>query len=1574
MLAVATAQALHVFAWPAAEPGAAASTPAQPDWADVDGHLVLADAALPGAATGKPCLQLSSEHGLAKYTVDYEDSGWQLLATLAPAALLRGVLAVARLAASPSSKLLAMVVCCRSSGIPAAATDEPLPAASVAIIGAVLEWGIQWTSAIELRSPTASICVAGDDRVIAVSPAGHLRVWDLLGTPVAAFSLAAHAGLPERPALVPGAAAEGRGAPRGALAFCDLVTSCCGRMVAAADKQGNVYLADLAQFPSRSAGWQDQQVASASCASCLGDDLSSLDHRCAAGLPSSPAAANLGHLGPSGFTPRTLILNSDSEAPPRPSMAAARSSLPSRRLLLTGGHGWRPVALAFSAKSRVIQLAAEGGGLGLQVSCCSVAISTPHDDQLDAPEAGCSPIGSLHYDAPAVAFAVGGCLWVLEPSGLSTILPISMRPPSEHSSRLPCPEGRRSLVTESSLWSPASQRAPSRRRPLWQQSVMERASVLEGPDKALRLSSLNGWEAETFWMQQLEVALASSRKPQSILRQFNDEAALTHCRPLQALAALDRAPEALQTLIFAAVADLQLAELDSSSIRQCSDLLLLASRFSVQLLCSLEHSGAGKAGDGGGRASMLMADIAHHLETVRELQKQAVIALNRRTEQNKVTLTEGQGVQEPNEGDTDVTLAPGNLMLIPEGNSNAKALGRRSAKDIESSAAMIHRWRRQKCSIREVVIDALRAGRLALAVAHLKLNFTAGEPSGPFEQIYRIGRSLTYTYLREGRVALALDVLQELGEDLQAALTELMLGSTHRDVRLRSARILDALVALKPADLGLLNTISNLEGMYPGSSFWEGYRVSTEGRAKSQETAPPQLGPEECGEVEAVVLGEWSFELSNGWAPDLGSPLPVSAYFCAAATWVRDWDKETVDRVCLERNSHHPTDWATRFAFLCAARNLDALAQLVSQQADSAFDATDITVRTVADSPDETAGGPHPALDVLEEQQETSTAEPIYEDIVIPGMHILTEEPETLHDHQVAAWLDVCLARRLCFRRSHWQDSTVFLSLLARAKVLLDGDALKHAPEALHVLVVKHCIAHTLAHLLQLYISRHGLQCTPTLNQSVASCSWAHWWLCANDPANEYQASFHNMLAILELPQGTQVSTLKTMAEMGGASMAIATLVHAPVSPQECLASVAPASTWHCPLESLRSLQARFPILFNALAAAAAKKESTYKVPKPLRGQMQDPAAGLSTYLKWRESLFTSARGDATLQTLLPRKLPKKVRSLLHLSIQGVAGMAGVSHEGLEVAVAEAASGESAAQAAELAQDRRLAQTWESATEDAIKRDLHASSSETGNLEIGHLLARGRPLAAFAALLGGRDTSAKEDNVLLAPLSAAERDQLLPPVMALALSQNGSSWPVVAACAAFLAILNLPEDSQQVRANAAALRCVATNRPSDLEKVVDMLRAHHFMSVLQALERALRPLAEDSARSAGAWLAGKEGLTGTIQDARAAQVEARLQWQVVSAFCRAHGLPPSDAYLRILAQRNDWVGFLVDAQTEDFPLDALVSLAGECFNDAGLRSHVAIVLQSLRPKRELAQSDSSVNCREELFTELARCE
>jgi len=43
---------------------------------------------------------------------------------------------------------------------------------------------------------------------------------------------------------------------------------------------------------------------------------------------------------------------------------------------------------------------------------------------------------------------------------------------------------------------------------------------------------------------------------------------------------------------------------------------------------------------------------------------------------------------------------------------------------------------------------------------------------------------------------------------------------------------------------------------------------------------------------------------------------------------------------------------------------------------------------------------------------------------------------------------------------------------------------------------------------------------------------------------------------------------------------------------------------------------------------------------------------GLSGYLEWREAIFRSAAGDASLLEIMPRWMPKSVRRLLQLAVQ----------------------------------------------------------------------------------------------------------------------------------------------------------------------------------------------------------------------------------------------------------------------------------------------------------------------------------
>lgn len=107
------------------------------------------------------------------------------------------------------------------------------------------------------------------------------------------------------------------------------------------------------------------------------------------------------------------------------------------------------------------------------------------------------------------------------------------------------------------------------------------------------------------------------------------------------------------------------------------------------------------------------------------------------------------------------------------------------------------------------------------------------------------------------------------------------------------------------------------------------------------------------------------------------------------------------------------------------------------------------------------------------------------------------------------------------------------------------------------------------------------------------------------------------------------------------------------------------------------------------------------------------------------------------------------------------------------------------------------------------------------------------------------------------------------------------------------------------------------------------------------------------------------------------------RWELVTAFCAAHKLPPSEAYLRQLARDDDWLGFLAEAQKEETALARLTAVAAESFSDPALREHVLIVLRSLGnnfgPNSEADQAgavpvEEEKPAPPELFAILAECE
>ena len=350
----------------------------------------------------------------------------------------------------------------------------------------------------------------------------------------------------------------------------------------------------------------------------------------------------------------------------------------------------------------------------------------------------------------------------------------------------------------------------------------------------------------------------------------------------------------------------------------------------------------------------------------------------------------------------------------------------------------------------------------------------------------------------------------------------------------------------------------------------------------------------------------------------------------------------------------------------------------------------------------------------------------------------------------------------------------------------------------------------------------------------------------------------------------------------------------------------------------------------------------------------------------------------------------------------------------------------------------------EASIQKSVEEELY-SSLEEKDLRVEHHLHRGRALAAFRHLLGKRASQLKSANarqvistqsdvqadvqLILAPLSQTERSVLLS-VAPLAIT-NFEDSTLVASCTFLLELCGMC--ANMLRLDIAALQRISSyynlaqqNKQSELSSprssglhvlshgadiapalaralAEDYVQSDHLqileqkqtsrgpkreqpsqplIAILEHLERASLPLL-DEGRTCGFWL-----LSG-IGDAslyRSQQNEASQHWNLVTEFCLAHHLPLSTKYLALLANDNDWVGFLTEAQRAGFPIEVVIGVASKEIKDSRLRTHILTVLKNTLSNRRKSSSNIPSGSRDpsflsvdgdnpmELFCILAVCE
>ena len=68
------------------------------------------------------------------------------------------------------------------------------------------------------------------------------------------------------------------------------------------------------------------------------------------------------------------------------------------------------------------------------------------------------------------------------------------------------------------------------------------------------------------------------------------------------------------------------------------------------------------------------------------------------------------------------------------------------------------------------------------------------------------------------------------------------------------------------------------------------------------------------------------------------------------------------------------------------------------------------------------------------------------------------------------------------------------------------------------------------------------------------------------------------------------------------------------------------------------------------------------------------------------------------------------------------------------------------------------------------------------------------------------------------------------------------------------------------------------------------------------------------------------------------------KWFLVSKYCQIHKLPLSTGQLRELAEQNNWVQFLYEAETQGFPPNQIQNLIENYINNNSLKEHLSLVI------------------------------
>lgn len=721
---------------------------------------------------------------------------------------------------------------------------------------------------------------------------------------------------------------------------------------------------------------------------------------------------------------------------------------------------------------------------------------------------------------------------------------------------------------------------------------------------------------------------------------------------------------------------------------------------------------------------------------------------------------------------------------------------------LENPEDMVRRWEVEQLDITSVVKDALRSGRLPLAVLqfhrlHSKETAKQKEPRDVFKEVQEVGKTIVYELFCKGKTALAIAALQRLGEDIEINLRELAFGTVSRFLRTEVTQELKRCNHFRSPDFKILERVSLLERLYPSSSFWSTYGarqrpllVNSSDETLSMESKLRLIcssGPFrdlsiQCGEIDGVVIGSWSsISSKEDFVIIQAQDNPSAGYWAGAAIWLEAWDQRTMDRIILDQPFFMGVhiSWEAQFEYYIAHNDWEEVSKLLDTIPPAVLQESMLHIEldfkdpTVIPSFRKENGDDY--FCSHHSDQEVDAIE-----LVLPKIKLLRVSV----GHGCAQWMrkliEEKLAKSFIFLQAYWHGTQEIMSLLARAGLICNisrkfltievhkkfpdlelsdiesGEPHKDTVQAVHGLVLRFCVQYNLPNLLDIYLDHHSLAADntsmPLMRAIVGGCQWAQWLLLSRIKGCEYDASFSNArlnisrnvtpgrnLGVPEI-EGL-ITTVDDMAE-GGELAALATLMYAPLPLQKCLCTGSVSrhrrTSSQCTIENLRPALQNFPTLWRSLLAVCFGQDACSIPASPSAKNVNLAVCKYGLY-----EYLNWREGlfsSAGGDTSLLQMMPRWFPKGVRRLLQlSVQGpVAGHTLAG-NMTVAEAIAGWRTTLGPDvIGTDEDDVLSWEASLQKNIEEELYTSSFEEGEFGVEHHLHRGRALAAFKSLIGNR--------------------------------------------------------------------------------------------------------------------------------------------------------------------------------------------------------------------------------------------